>query len=80
MRFEGSLRFEIFFFGKCTRQEHGTPDREDTMRKAKSVYTLEQVCRSNVYGGTCNRNLHTSRNGRHEETRTPDLYRVKVAL
>jgi hypothetical protein len=22
----------------------------------------------------------TERNGRHEETRTPDLYRVKVAL
>ena len=39
MRFEGSLRIEIFLFGKSIRQEHGTLGREDTMRKAKSVYT-----------------------------------------
>ena len=80
MRVEGSLRIEILFFGKCIRQEQGTLDREDTIRKATSVYTPRTSVSLKRLRGTCNRNLHTSRYGRHEETRTPDLYRVKVAL
>jgi len=40
MRFEGSLRIEVLFFGKCIRQDHGTQGTEkDAMRKATPVYT-----------------------------------------
>ncbi len=44
-------------------------DREGSIFEPKEVTGLDHRPRSAFQG-----------NGRHEETRTPDLYRVKVAL
>ena len=56
MRFEGSLRIEIFFFGKCIGQEQGEGypgQEEDTMKKVTSAFKIRAHPKTSASRALC---------------------------
>ena len=75
----GTMSTEIF---PVTSKRAATPDSGSatTYRRGKPLLGWNEV-KLVKSAGRAKKPMNTGkRNGRHEETRTPDLYRVKVAL